>query len=120
MCEMKIVQCLRGRIFDVAIDLRKDSATFLKWHGEILDEQNGRSLCIPRGFAHGFQSLTDNSETLYFTDQLYSPGHERIIHHADPAINITWPVKVTAISPKDKYGLWIDDNFEPIHLDGAV
>lgn len=101
MSELKIVQCLRGRIFDVAVDLRKDSPTYLKWHAEILDNENGRALCIPHGCAHGLQTLADDSEVLYFTDQFYSPEHERTVFYADAQIGITWPEPVTSISEKD-------------------
>jgi dTDP-4-dehydrorhamnose 3,5-epimerase len=102
MGETKIVQCLRGRVFDVAVDLRTDSPTYLSWHGEVLDEENGRALCIPRGCAHGFQSLVDDAEVLYFTDQFYSPEHERTVNFADARIGIKWPVAVTVVSAKDR------------------
>jgi dTDP-4-dehydrorhamnose 3,5-epimerase len=102
MSEMKIVQCFRGRVFDVAVDLRKNSPTFLKWYGEILDGENGWALCIPHGCAHGFQTLLDDSEIIYFTDQAYSPLHERGVNYLDPRINIRWPEEVTNISEKDR------------------
>ncbi len=99
--EMKVVQCLKGKVFDVAVDIRENSPTFLKWHAEILSPTNGRSLCIPHGCAHGFQTLEENSEVLYFTDEFYSPDHEGTLHYADPAANVAWPLPVTAISKKD-------------------
>jgi dTDP-4-dehydrorhamnose 3,5-epimerase len=102
MEELKIVQCLRGMIFDVAVDLRKDSPTYLKWHSEILSEDNGKLLCIPKGCAHGFQTMYDNSEILYFTDQFYSREHERTVNYSDPVINIDWPLPVSFISEKDR------------------
>jgi dTDP-4-dehydrorhamnose 3,5-epimerase len=99
--EMKIVQCLKGRVFDVAVDIRVNSPTFLKWHAEILSPDNGKSLCIPHGCAHGFQTLEENSEVLYFTDEFYSPQHEKTLHYADPAADIAWPLPVTVVSKKD-------------------
>ena len=102
MEELKIVQCLRGMIFDVAVDLRKASPTYLKWHSEILSEDNGKQLCIPKGCAHGFQTVSDNSEILYFTDQFYSREHERTVNYNDPVIDINWPLPVSVISEKDR------------------
>ncbi len=102
MSEYKIVQCFKGRVFDVAVDLRERSPTFLQWHAEILDGENGRALCIPHGFAHGFQTLEENSEIIYFTDQFYDPEYERTVNYADPVLNIPWPEPVTAVSERDR------------------
>ena len=102
MSELKIVQCFRGGVFDVAVDLRKDSPTYLQWHAEVLDEKNGKALVIPHGCAHGFQALSDNTEVIYFTDQFYSPVHERTLNHADSIIGIPWPLDITVVSEKDK------------------
>ena len=77
--EAKIVSCLRGAIFDVAVDLRRGSPTFLQWHAEIVSEDNGRSLMIPEGFAHGFVTLSENAEFLYKTTDYWAPEHERSI-----------------------------------------
>lgn len=101
MCELKVVQCLKGSVFDVAVDLRKESPTYLKWHGRELNESNGQALCIPHGCAHGYQTLADDSEVLYFTDQFYSPVHERTVHYADKKVGIAWPLPVRAVSVKD-------------------
>lgn len=102
MQECKIVQCLRGALFDVAVDLRPGSATYGRWYGEILDEKNGFLLVIPKGCAHGFQTLVAETEICYFTDQFYSREHERTIHFADPDLAIVWPRVVTTISEKDR------------------
>jgi dTDP-4-dehydrorhamnose 3,5-epimerase len=112
MNELKIVQCFRGKIFDVAVDLRKESPEYLKWHAEILSQENGKSLCIPKGCAHGYQTLTDESEILYFTDQFYSTDHERSIHYRDPSLNIRWPLPVSAISEKDRSAPFIGLSIE--------
>jgi dTDP-4-dehydrorhamnose 3,5-epimerase len=101
--EDKIVQCLRGAIYDVAIDLRKGSPTYGKWVFEELNEENKKAFLIPKGFAHGFQSLTDNSEIQYFMSEFYSPEHSSGARWDDPFFNIDWPIKDSVIlSDNDK------------------
>ena len=100
--EMKLVRCLRGRIWDVAVDLRQESATYLEWHAEELSAANRRMLAIPEGFAHGFQALEPDSEILYLVTAPYSPDSEGGLRHDDPAISITWPLPVTDISARDR------------------
>jgi dTDP-4-dehydrorhamnose 3,5-epimerase len=101
----KLVRCLQGEIFDVAVDLRKSSATFGRWVGELLTGQNRRALWIPRGFAHGFLVLSESADVLYKTTDFYAPKHERTILWNDPTIHIQWPIKVTPIlSGKDLSG----------------
>ena len=99
--ECKIVSCLRGAIFDVAVDLRHDSSTFLHWHGEILSEKNHRTLVIPEGFAHGFQALTDASELLYLSTAAYHQAAEGAANAKDPRVGIRWPQPITMMSDKD-------------------
>lgn len=99
--ELKIISCIRGCVFDVAVDLRKSSPTFLKWHSQILDAGSSTSFIIPEGFAHGFQTLTNDCEMLYFHTCEYAPELEQSINPFDPLLNITWPVEVTDISKKD-------------------
>ncbi|MRR57000.1 MAG: dTDP-4-dehydrorhamnose 3,5-epimerase [Deltaproteobacteria bacterium] len=99
--EMKLVRCIRGAVFDVVVDLREDSPTFLQWHGEILSAENMHMLCVPEGFAHGFQSLADDCELLYLTTSHYAPACEGGIRFDDPAIGIEWPLAVSDISRKD-------------------
>ena len=108
--EIKMVKCIQGSVFDVAIDLRENSPTFLKWHGEILSSENLKMILIPKGFAHGFQILEKNSELLYFHSEFYTPELESGIRYNDPKINIRWPLEITQISDRDK-------NFEYIHSD---
>ena len=99
--ETKIVNCLRGEVFDVAVDLRRDSPTFLLWHGETLSAVNGRSLCIPPGVAHGFQALTDDCELVYLHSTPYTAHAEAGIALDDPAIGITWPLPFAERSDRD-------------------
>lgn len=100
--EDKIVQCLRGRVYDVAIDLRTDSSTYGQWVAEELSEDNHKMFYIPKGFAHGFQTLTDNCEMQYFMSEFYSSEHASGVRWDDRAFNITWPLAVTDLSEKDK------------------
>lgn len=100
--EMKMVRCLRGRVWDVAVDLRKDSPTFLEWHAEELSPGNGRLMIIPEGFAHGFQVLEVGSELLYLHTAFYTPAAEGGIRHDDPRLGISWPLPVTDISLRDR------------------
>ena len=100
--EIKMVKCLRGSVFDVIIDLRKGSSTLLKWHGEVLSCENMKMMYIPEGFAHGFQTLEENSELLYLHTEFYSPEHEGGVRFDDPVLNISWPLEVTDISEKDR------------------
>jgi dTDP-4-dehydrorhamnose 3,5-epimerase len=97
----KLVRVARGRIFDVAVDIRKDSHYFGKWIGVELSEDNRYMLWIPAGFAHGFVALEDNTEVLYKTTEEYAPEFERGIIWNDPEIGIEWPVKNPVLSPKD-------------------
>lgn len=99
--EMKLVRCLRGRVWDVAVDLRPDSPTFLRWHAEELTPDSQRMLVIPEGCAHGFQVLAPDSELLYLHTAFYAPEAEGGVRHDDPALGIRWPLPVTDLSPRD-------------------
>ncbi len=100
--ETKVVSCIRGEVFDVAIDLRKNSKSFLQWHAEVLSEKNHRMLLIPEGFAHGFQTLTGDCEMLYFHTNFYRREAERGLNAQDPRLAIKWPLMVTSISTRDR------------------
>lgn len=100
--QTKLVRCIRGVIYDVVVDLRKGSPTYKKWAAFILSEYNRRQILIPKGFAHGFLTLSPNVEILYKVDEFYSPEYERTIIWNDPEINIDWPVKNPILSDKDK------------------
>lgn len=100
--EDKVVSCISGKIFDVCVDVREGSDTFGKWVGATLSDKNNRSLYIPKGFAHGFLTLEDNSDVLYIMSQFYVKGSERSYRYDDPAFNITWPLNPPYIlSDKD-------------------
>jgi dTDP-4-dehydrorhamnose 3,5-epimerase len=112
--EIKLVRCIAGAVYDVIVDLRKDSATFLQWFGTELSAENKKMLFIPEGFAHGFQSLSDNCELLYHHSQFYKPGAEGGIKYNDPRINIKWTEPVTIISDRDNQHPLLDENFKGI------
>lgn len=99
--EAKLVSCLHGAIYDVALDLRRESPTLLQWHAEILDADNHRSLFIPEGFAHGFQTVADDCELLYFHTAAYDPTAERGVHPLDPRLGIAWPLTIEHVSERD-------------------
>ena len=110
-CEQKIVSCLRGTVYDVVIDLRKNSPTFLDHYGLILSEENFRSLCIPEGFAHGFQCLSSQCEMLYYHTADYHAASEGGINALDPTIDITWPINITGRSLKDNAHKYLENTF---------
>lgn len=98
----KLIRCIKGRIFDVAVDIRKGSQTYGQWAGIELSEENNHMLYIPPSFAHGFVVLSDEAEVLYKCTQEYSPENDRGVLWNDPAINIRWPVKEPILSEKDR------------------
>jgi dTDP-4-dehydrorhamnose 3,5-epimerase len=100
--EVKFIRCTRGRIYDVIIDLRPDSPTFMKWVGNELSADNYRMVYVPENFAHGFVTMEDNSEVYYPVSQFYTPGAERGLRWNDPAFNIIWPVEISVVSDKDQ------------------
>lgn len=99
--EMKFVSCLRGEVFDVAVDLRQGSATFLQWHAELLSADNRKTLAIPEGFAHGFQTLTDDCEMIYLHTAAYNSVAEGGLNPHDPELAIVWPLPLTNLSARD-------------------
>jgi dTDP-4-dehydrorhamnose 3,5-epimerase len=114
--EIKFVSCLRGEVFDVAVDLRRDSNTFLQCHGEILSADNHRTLIIPEGFAHGFQTLTADCEMIYFHTAAYRPEAEGALNAADPRLAIPWPNAITERSPRDQSHPLLKEGFKGIAL----
>ena len=100
--EIKLVRCISGEIFDVIVDVRENSPTFLKWFSGVLSSQNRTMMYVPRGFAHGFQTLTDNCEIFYAHSYSYKAGHEGAIKYNDPAIAVEWPLPVSEISDRDR------------------
>lgn len=99
--ETKLVSCLRGEVWDVALDLRQGSPTFLRWFGAVLSGSNGQALLIPPGCAHGFQALSDDAELLYCHDAAYEPAAEAGVHPMDPRAAVRWPLPVAALSERD-------------------
>lgn len=100
--QAKLVRCVRGAVLDVAVDLRKNSKTYKKWVGCILSEENKKQFLIPRGFAHGFLTLTDNVEFVYKADNYYDPQADRNIIWNDEEINVDWGIENPILSEKDK------------------
>jgi len=100
--EAKLVRCTRGAIFDVVVDLRRDSPTYGAWDGARLSAEDGNMLFVPEGCAHGCQSLEDGSEVHYMASAFFAPEFARGVRHDDPAFGIGWPVPVTAISEQDR------------------
>jgi dTDP-4-dehydrorhamnose 3,5-epimerase len=114
--EMKLVRCLEGRIWDVAVDLRTGSRTFLQWHAEELTPQSGRMLIIPEGCAHGFQVLEPDSEVLYLHTAAYAPELEGGVRYDDPSLAITWPLHAVDVSARDQRHERISARFAGVAL----
>lgn len=114
--EAKLVSCIRGAVWDVAVDLRQSSPTFLQWHAEELSATNNRALLIPPGFAHGFQTLQDDCELIYFHSEPYDPSLERGLNPRDPRLAIPWPLEITNISPRDVAHPMIKSEFQGVLL----
>jgi dTDP-4-dehydrorhamnose 3,5-epimerase len=114
--EIKFVSCIRGTVFDVAVDLRKDSPTYLRWHAQLLSEENVVTYAIPEGFAHGFQTLTDDCEMLYLHTTAYAPEAESGLNPLDPTLAVEWPLAITEISARDKAHSSINAGFGGISL----
>lgn len=114
--EMKLVRCLKGRVWDVAVDLRQNAPTFLDWHAEELTPTNTLMMVIPEGFAHGFQALEPESELLYLHTAFYTPGAEAGLRHNDPRLAIHWPLAVTDLSPRDAAHPFINSDFSGIAI----
>lgn len=114
--EMKLISCLRGEVWDVAVDLRAGSPTFLHWHAELLSAENQRSFLIPPGFAHGFQTMSDEVEMLYCHSQAYAPDSELGFNAFDSRIAISWPLAVTDMSDKDRDCAMLQQDFQGVSL----
>jgi dTDP-4-dehydrorhamnose 3,5-epimerase len=99
--EVKVVSCPRGAVYDVAVDLRPGSPTFRRWQGLELSAETGRMFYIPEGCAHGYLTLTDDTELMYSTSRPYAPDAARGVRYDDPAFGIAWPVQISTISPAD-------------------
>jgi len=113
---MKLIRCIKGRVWDVVLDLRKGSATFLQWYAEELSADNSKMIVIPEGCAHAFQVLDANSELLYLHTNFYKPEAEGGVHVLDPYLSIDWPLPVKDLSSRDKAHPFIDGSFSGIEL----
>ena len=114
--ETKLVSCLKGEIWDVAVDIRSGSPTFLQWHGEILSEANRKSMLIPEGYAHGFQALTEDCELIYLHTAAYHPEAEGALNVADPRIGISWTLPIDDLSERDRSHPFISQEYQGIVL----
>ncbi len=100
--EVKLVRCVSGEVYDVIVDMREGSSTYLQWFGAILSAENGALMYVPKGFAHGYQSLTDGATLHYMVSAYYAPDAEGGVRYDDPAIGIKWPMAVSDLSDKDR------------------
>ena len=112
--EIKMVRCIRGKVFDVIVDIRRNSQTFLQWFGVELSADAMNMLYIPAGFAHGFQAMNDDCELIYHHSEFYTPGAEGGIKYNDPAVGIRWPLEVSLISDRDLNHPVLNENFKGI------
>lgn len=112
--EMKLVTCLAGEIWDVAVDLRRGSPTFLRWHAEELSAANSRAMLIPEGFAHGFQTLAANCSLLYLHSVPYAAEAEAGLNPKDPMLGITWPLEIAELSARDSRHPLLSRQFEGV------
>lgn len=114
--EMKLVTCIQGEVWDVAVDLRAGSPTFLHWHAELLSADNQHAMLIPEGFAHGFQTLGDNAALLYCHTAPHTPAAEAAVNAQDPRLAIQWPIAITELSTRDSNHSLIETQFTGIRL----
>jgi dTDP-4-dehydrorhamnose 3,5-epimerase len=114
--EMKLVTCIEGEVWDVAVDLRNGSPTFLHCHAETLSADNNRALLIPNGFAHGFQTISDNVTLLYCHDAAYKPDSESALNAQDPLLAIPWPLSISQLSPRDAQHPLLNLEFQGVFL----
>jgi len=114
--EMKLIRCIRGRVLDVAVDLRTDSQTFLQWHAQELSSDNLQMMVVPEGCAHGFQVMEPDSELLYLHTAMYHKPSEGGLRYNDPQLSISWPLPVTDISHRDQSHPLLADSFPGIRV----
>ena len=114
--EIKLVRCISGKIFDVGVDLRKESPSFLKWFGVELSAENKKMIYMPEGFAHGFLTLSNDCEVIYHHTDFYTPSAEDGFNYRDPTVKIEWPIAIEKISERDKNLPNLSDNFKGIFI----
>jgi dTDP-4-dehydrorhamnose 3,5-epimerase len=114
--EMKLIRCFKGRVWDVAVDMRAGSPTFMQWHAEELSPENARMMIMPEGCAHGFQVMEESSELLYLHTAFYAPGSEGGLLYNDPRVNIAWPLPVSDLSERDRMHAPLPPDFAGLKL----
>ncbi len=114
--ETKLIRCIRGKVFDIIVDIREGSATFLQHFSIELSPDNSKMLLVPEGFAHGYITLEDNSDLVYFHTSYYKPGFEDALNYKDPKLNIKLPIEPQTISKKDNNHSFIQNNFRGIKI----
>tara|TARA_B100000768_G_scaffold181634_2_gene205502 strand:- start:1578 stop:2129 length:552 start_codon:yes stop_codon:yes gene_type:complete len=114
--EIKLIHCVHGSVFDVMVDLRESSKTFLQWHAIELSSSKNNMVIIPEGCAHGFQCLSNDAKLIYFHTEFYDPDYESGISYNDPLINITWPLDVEYISKRDMNHKFLKNNFKGLKV----
>ena len=112
--EVKLVRCIAGKVYDVIVDIRNNSSTFLKWIGVELSAENKKMIYIPEGFAHGFQTLTNDCELIYHHTAIYSPGSEAGLKYNDEILGIQWPIPVKGMSERDREHSYLGKDFKGI------
>ncbi|MEO6329144.1 MAG: dTDP-4-dehydrorhamnose 3,5-epimerase [Ginsengibacter sp.] len=112
--EIKLVRCIAGKIFDVIVDIRKNSSTFLQWFGVELSGENKKMIYIPEGFAHGFETLTNDCELIYHHTAVYKPGSESGLKYNDEILGIQWPIPVESMSERDKAHSYLKKDFKGV------
>ena len=112
--EMRLVSCIRGEVWDIALDIRRGSQTFMRWHAQNLSAANNCALLIPQGFAHGFQALTDDAELIYCHSTPYNAAAEGGLNPQDPSLAIAWPLPIADLSPRDAQHSMLDEAFAGI------
>jgi len=114
--EVKMVKCIKGKVFDVVVDIRKDSPTFLESFSIELTDENQKIIYIPKGFAHGFQTLEDDTELFYMHSNIYTPANEGALNVIDPLLNIKWPLDIINLSKRDNEHKLLDNDFKGIKI----
>lgn len=113
--EIKLIRCIRGAVYDVIVDIRRESPTFLQYVGVELSDRNRRTIYVPEGFAHGFQTMEDNTELIYHHTAFYAPEAEGGLRYDDPVLAIDWPLKPTFLSEKDQKHPFINEDYKGIN-----
>lgn len=114
--EIKMVKCVKGGVLDVVVDIRKNSPTFLKIFSIELSERNKKMIYIPKGFAHGFQTLENDTELLYLHSNIYTPSNEGALNIHDPLLNVKWPLDITNLSKRDENHKYLTNEFKGVEV----